>query len=586
MFIFHLGVSSSLWLRPHISGSNASLGGSMQTGTAPATAVATDTFPINGTDYIEFYVGNAKQAAHYYRAAFGFELVAYRGPGDRDRDRASYLLQQDKIRFVLTTPIRPDGRRSREHVQGTAMVCGTSRSGSTMRATAFELAVERGAQPAREPTVLEGRARAKSSSLRFTPTATRSTASSSGGTTRACSCPASCRSTLVVSSPSPVGLKYVDHCVGNVELGEMNKWVEFYEDVLGFRNHSTFDDKEISTEYSALMSKVMSNGNGRIKFPINEPAAGQEEVADRRVPRVLRRPRRAAHRHRHRRHHRDGDGRCSAAAWSSCACPTTYYDTVLDRVGQDRRRPRHRCASSGFSSTATTRDTCCRSSRSRWRTGPTLFYEIIQRKGAKSFGAGKLQGAVRGDRARTGAARESVSKEPSGPVRPSTTRSDTIPRKRHIAFRKPDGGLYAEELMGHEGFTGTSSLLYHIYPPTTVKSVRRVREMSTRPTLTRRSTTGISSRRRSKKGGSPTLDRIPLLFNQDIAMLYVEPDKTDAHFYRNAQADELVYVSKGSGVLETVYGDLPYRRGRLPRHSSRHSAPIPDGPRAASRPSC
>ena len=136
-----------------------------------------------------------------------------------------------------------------------------------------------------------------------------------------------------------------------------------------------------------------------------------------------------------------------------------------------------------------------------------------------------------------------------------------IPRKRHTAFRKPNGGLYAEELMGHEGFVGTSSLLYHTHPPTTVKSVRRLREVAYEPdpdeTLRHRHfLTG-----RVKKGGSPTLDRMPLLFNADVAMLYVEPDEQDAHFYRNAQGDELVYVSKGTGTLESVYGELPYREG-------------------------
>jgi homogentisate 1,2-dioxygenase len=137
----------------------------------------------------------------------------------------------------------------------------------------------------------------------------------------------------------------------------------------------------------------------------------------------------------------------------------------------------------------------------------------------------------------------------------------SIPRKRHIAFRKPDGGLYAEELMGHEGFTGTSSLLYHIYPPTTVKSVRRVREtkLEADPDATLHHRHFLTSR--AKKGGSAILDRTPILFNQDIAMYYAEPDATDPFFYRNAQADELVYVSKGKGVLETVYGDLPYGEG-------------------------
>jgi homogentisate 1,2-dioxygenase len=136
-----------------------------------------------------------------------------------------------------------------------------------------------------------------------------------------------------------------------------------------------------------------------------------------------------------------------------------------------------------------------------------------------------------------------------------------IPRKRHIAFRKPDGGIYAEELMGHEGFTGTSSLLYHTYPPTTVKSAKRLREVKYEadPDNTLRHRHFRTSK--IKTGGSPTLDRTPLLFNNEVAMLYVEPDENDAHFYRNAQADELVYVSKGSGTLETMYGDLPYHEG-------------------------
>ena len=137
----------------------------------------------------------------------------------------------------------------------------------------------------------------------------------------------------------------------------------------------------------------------------------------------------------------------------------------------------------------------------------------------------------------------------------------SIPRKRHIAFRKPDGSIYNEELVGHEGFSGTSSLLYHVHPPTTVKSVRRLKETAYEidPDKTLRHRHFLTSR--VKPGGSPTLDRIPLLCNSDIAMLYVEPNKADEHFYRNAQGDELVYVSKGSGVLESQYGELPYREG-------------------------
>ena len=137
----------------------------------------------------------------------------------------------------------------------------------------------------------------------------------------------------------------------------------------------------------------------------------------------------------------------------------------------------------------------------------------------------------------------------------------SIPRKRHIAFRKPDGGIYHEELVGHEGFTGTSSLLYHVHPPTMVKGVRRLKETAYEPDPDRTLKHRHFLTSKAKKGGSPTLDRIPILFNADIAMLYVEPTKQDEHYYRNAQGDEIVYVSKGAGVLETPYGDLPYREG-------------------------
>ncbi len=136
-----------------------------------------------------------------------------------------------------------------------------------------------------------------------------------------------------------------------------------------------------------------------------------------------------------------------------------------------------------------------------------------------------------------------------------------IPRKRHTVFRKPNGGLYAEELMGHEGFTGTSALLYHVHPPTTVKSVRRVKETAYEadPDRTLRHRHFLTAR--AGKGGSPTLDRVPLLFNRDVAMLYVEPSVQDEHFYRNAQSDELVYVAKGAGVLHSVFGTLPFGEG-------------------------
>ena len=160
-----------------------------------------------------------------------------------------------------------------------------------------------------------------------------------------------------------------------------------------------------------------------------------------------------------------------------------------------------------------------------------------------------------------------------------------IPRKRHIAFRKPDGGLYAEELMGHEGFTGTSSLLYHIHPPTTVKSVRRLRETQYEADPDQTLRHRHFRTRRCKQGGSPTLDRVPLLFNHDVAMLYVEPDENDAHFYRNAQARRGGVRERGERDRWRPSSATCPTAGRLPRHPPRHPAPLPARPRGAA-PSC
>ena len=246
----------------------------MQTDTLAAAATATDTFPINGTDYVEFYVGNAKQASHFYRTAFGFELVGYRGPETGARDRASYLLQQNKIRLVLTTAIRPD-HPAAEHVlqhgdgvRDIALWVDDTRD-------AFRNAVERGAEAEMEPTVLQdddGEVVLAAIRTYGDTIHTLVERSNYRGLFLPGFRPAESR-----YRPPPVGLQYVDHIVGNVELGRMNEWVGFYERVMGFKNLISFDDKDISTEYSSLMSKVVSSGNERIKFPINEPAKGKKK---------------------------------------------------------------------------------------------------------------------------------------------------------------------------------------------------------------------------------------------------------------------------------------------------------------------
>lgn len=240
---------------------------STETATMP-TQAATDFLPINGTDHIEFYVGNAKQAAFYYRTAFGYQLIAYAGPETGVRDHASYVLQQGKIRLVLTTPMHPDNPISehiKQHGDGVKVLALWVDDATK----AWEETTKRGAKSAMEPRRLTDQHGEVVMSAIHTYGETIHTFVERKNYSGAF---------LPGYEPmtddyktTPVGLLYVDHCVGNVELGKMNEWVKFYEDVMGFKLLLTFDDEDISTEYSALMSKVMSNGNGYIKFPINEP---------------------------------------------------------------------------------------------------------------------------------------------------------------------------------------------------------------------------------------------------------------------------------------------------------------------------
>jgi 4-hydroxyphenylpyruvate dioxygenase len=359
---------------------------SRMTSTLPAASPTTDTFPINGTDYLEFYVGNAKQASVYYQAAFGYRLVAYRGPETGVRDRASYVLQQDKVRLVLTTPLSPEGpiaehvRLHGDGVKDLALWVDDARD-------AFSKAVERGAKVAYEPQVLKD----DQGEVIIAGICTY------GDTIHSLVERRNYKGTFMPGfrdvesryNPSPVGLKYVDHCVGNVELGKMNEWVGFYEKVLGFYNLISFDDKAISTEYSALMSKVVANGNGRIKFPLNEPAQGKKKSQ---IDEYL------------EFYHGPG---CQHIAIATddivktvsslrdrgvefLRVPGTYYDSVLDRVGHidEDIAPLRELGilvdrdEEGYLLQIFTKPVQDR---------PTLFYEIIQRKGAKSFGAGNFK---------------------------------------------------------------------------------------------------------------------------------------------------------------------------------------------------
>lgn len=350
-----------------------------------ATPVA-DPFPINGTDYVEFYVGNAKQASHYYRTAFGFQLVGYRGPETGVRDRASYLMVQGKIRFVLTSALHPDHPIAEHHVKHGDGVKDLALWVDDCR-QAYEYAMSHGATSVQAPTVLSD------ADGEIVMAAIRTY----GDTIHSLVERRNYRGLFLPGfqpvtpryQPAPVGLKYVDHCVGNVELGKMNEWVGFYERVMGFKNLLSFDDKDISTEYSALMSKVMSNGNERIKFPINEPASGKkksqiEEYLD--------------------FYHGPGVQHVAVATDDIISTvtalrdrgvefltvPGSYYEELLDRVGKidEDLRPLRELGilvdrdDEGYLLQIFTKPVQDR---------PTVFYEIIQRKGAKSFGKGNFK---------------------------------------------------------------------------------------------------------------------------------------------------------------------------------------------------
>ena len=234
---------------------------------------AQDFLPLLGTDYVEFYVGNAKQAAHFYKTAFGFQSFAYRGLETGSKDSVSYVINQDKIKLILTTPLNsksPINEHIVKHGDGVKVVALWVDDARK----AYEETTSRGARSYMEPTVETDQ----------DGEVVRAGIYTYGETIHMFVERKNYHGTFMPGfkkwesdyNPSAIGLKYIDHMVGNVGWGEMDTWVKWYEDVMGFVNFLSFDDKQIHTEYSALMSKVMSNGNGRIKFPINEPAEGKK----------------------------------------------------------------------------------------------------------------------------------------------------------------------------------------------------------------------------------------------------------------------------------------------------------------------
>ena len=345
-----------------------------------------DFLPLNGTDHVEFYVGNAKQAAYYYRAAFGFQLTAYRGPETGTRDRVSYVLEQNRIRFVFTTGLKPDhpmAEHVRVHGDGVhAIALAVDDAESAYRETTKRGA--RGVQPAE--TLRDDAGEVKISSIAAYGDTLHTFVERRGY--RGAFLPG------FVAAPEdsiarPTGLVHIDHMVGNVGWGEMNRWVAFYRDVMGFREYQHFDDKDISTEYSALMSKVMADGNGRIKFPINEPAEGRRKSQIEEYLEFYQGP---GVQHIAMSTH-DIVGtvkRLSDQGVMFLRVPSTYYEGLTARVGRIQE-PVDQLAALGILVDRDDEGYMLQIFTKPVEDRPTLFYEIIQRRGSRSFGKGNFK---------------------------------------------------------------------------------------------------------------------------------------------------------------------------------------------------
>jgi len=354
--------------------------------TKETKTAAADFLPLNGTDYVEFYVGNAKQAAHFYKTAFGFQSLAYAGPETGTMDKVSYVIRQNKLTFILTTPLRTDNPIADHiytHGDGVKFLALKVDDATS----AWKETTSRGGKSYMEPTTLKddngevilSGIHTYGDTVHLFVERKNYTGVFMPGF----------REWKTKYNPAEAGLLYVDHCVGNVGWNQMNPWVKFYEDVMGFRNILSFDDNDISTEYSALMSKVMSNGNGYVKFPINEPAEGKkksqvEEYLD----------------------FYKGEGVQHVAIATAdivktvtdlqnrgvefLKIPDSYYVDVLDRVGKidEDLLPLQQL---GILIDKDDEGYLLQIFSKPIEDRPTLFFEIIQRKGAKSFGKGNFK---------------------------------------------------------------------------------------------------------------------------------------------------------------------------------------------------
>ena len=348
--------------------------------------MSTDFLPLNGTDHIEFYVGNAKQSAYYYQHAFGFQLVAYAGPETGVRDRASYVLQQGKVRFVLTTALHPNHEIT-QHVANHGDGVKVLALWVDDAEKSFYETMARGAKAHSEPqTITDEFGEVKISSIhtygetihKFVERKNYKGAFLPGY---------KAMSNAVASNP--VGFEYIDHCVGNVELGKMNDWVKFYEDVMGFKMILTFDDKDISTEYSALMSKVVSNGNGYVKFPINEPAEGKKKSQ---IDEYLEFYHGAGVQHIAIATSDiiDTVSTLKARGVEFLQVPMTYYEDLKTRIGKIDE-DMDDLSKLGILVDRDDEGYLLQLFTKPVEDRPTVFFEIIQRKGARSFGKGNFK---------------------------------------------------------------------------------------------------------------------------------------------------------------------------------------------------
>ena len=347
---------------------------------------AQDFLPINGTDYVEFYVGNAKQAAHFYKTAFGFQSLAYSGLETGESTKTSYVLVQDKIKLILTTPMSGNieiEEHITKHGDGVKVIALWVDDATK----AWEETTKRGAKSYMKPTKIQDE----------NGLVIRSGIHTYGDTVHVFVERKNYNGIFLPGfekwessyNPEPIGLKYIDHMVGNVGWNEMNVWEDFYRDIMGFANLITFDDNDISTQYTALMSKVMTNGNGRIKFPINEPAEGAKKSQIEEYLEFYNGPG-CQHIAIATDDIVDTVKKMKARGVEFLHVPKTYYDNVLDRVGEiDEEITKLRDLSilvdrdeEGYLLQIFTKPVEDR---------PTLFFEIIQRKGAQSFGKGNFK---------------------------------------------------------------------------------------------------------------------------------------------------------------------------------------------------